>query len=129
MTPKYVTDTIAALRQERVPLASRLDAIDLTIDNLSRVYGLHGTPQPLPLAERKPRLVAKGKREDASGEAVERRALLLKVIGDSQVGLTLSDLRKRTPKMDGKARSNALQILKADGAIRRAGNTWVKAAA
>jgi len=129
--PKAVTDTITALRGERTPLAARLDAIDLAIDNLSRVYGLHGTPQPLPLEPRAkggPKLVRRAKAGSDDSEAAARRDVLLTAIGRSEFGLTLAELRKHTPKMDGKDRSNALQALKALGKIRRVGNTWKAAA-
>lgn len=131
--PKAVLETIATLKAERGPLASRLDAIDLAIDNLSRVYGLHGTPQPLPLerrpterrAGRTPKIVKGAK---VTGSAIERREVVLTAIAKSEVGLTLEGLRKITPTMDSKDRSNAIQILKADGKIKRSGNTWVVAA-
>lgn len=129
-TPKSVTDVIAALRAERGPLAARLDAIDLAIDNLSRVFGINGTPQALPLEakperRKKPRLKLSG---GGKNDAAQRRDLLLAIIGRSDVGVTISQLRKATPKMDGKDRSNAVQQLKAAGQIKRAGNSWVKAA-
>lgn len=119
--PKAIVDTLAALRSERGPLAARLDAIDLAIENLSRVYGISGTPQPLPMTRllpKKPRAV----KED--GDAMARRETLLAVIGRADLGLTLSQLRNATPKMDGKDRSNALQSLKALGKIKRDGNAW-----
>lgn len=137
--PKSVTDTIAALKAERGPLAARLDAIDLAIDNLSRVYGLHGTPQPLPLTverrtkERrkpvtKPRAVASATPEKGNSAAAERRDLILALIEKSDVGLTLAEIRKQTAKMDDKDRGNAIQGLRMQEKIRRAGNAWVKAA-
>jgi len=36
--PRFVTDTIAALRAERLPMGARLDAIDLALENLRRVW-------------------------------------------------------------------------------------------
>lgn len=132
--PKYVVDCIAAMREERVPLAARLDAIDLAIDNLSRVWGLHGIPQPLPMERReKPPKAAKPTKlhrvdpSDDSG-AASRRDLILTTIVRSEVGMTIGELRRALPKIDGKDRSNALYKLKADGAIKRVGNAWVKAA-
>lgn len=134
-TPKAVIDTIAALKAERGPLGARIDAIDLAIDNLSRVYGLHGTPQPLPLnvERRKTRRVWPTKEKAADATKVdtasaERCETLLSIIGKAQNGATIADLRKATPRMDGKDRSNSLYVLKAKGRIRRAGNTWVAAA-
>jgi hypothetical protein len=128
--PPSVVAIIAQLRAERSPLAARLDAIDLAIENLGRVYGLHGQPQ----AQVSERRQQPERREKAGirlvaedGNAVARREQLLTVIGKSPVGLTLSDLRKQTPKMDGKDRSIALQILKAKKQIKRAGNAWIAA--
>lgn len=127
---KSVTNTIAAMRAERGPLAARLDAIDLAIENLSRVYGLHGSPQPAPLkAVRAVRRAPRQTRAPSDGGAASaRRDEILTIIGRAAVGSTAADIRKQTPKMDSKARSNALSILKATGRIKRAGNTWVKAA-
>lgn len=126
--PKSALDTIAALRQERTPLAARLDAIDLAIDNLSRVYGLHGIPQPLPLERRRKVRRQHPKRPNDSPGAEQRREQLLAVIGRVDAGVTLGVLRKQTPQMDGKERSNALQQLRTAGKIRRVGNTWTIAA-
>lgn len=36
--PRFVADTIAALRAERLPMGARLDAIDLALENLRRVW-------------------------------------------------------------------------------------------
>lgn len=118
--PKAITETLKTLREERGPLAARLDAIDLAIDNLSRVYGINGAAQPLPFKVHR----ASAVKETNGTEAATRRDLLFTVIAKSEVGLTLAELRKATPKMDGKDRSNALQILKADGKIQRKGNAW-----
>lgn len=68
--------------EERLPLTARLDAIDLAIQNLCRVYGLGGEAQAeisFAKVERKrrggrPKLVANPAVVD------ERRALLMKVI-------------------------------------------------
>lgn len=125
--PKAITDTIAALKTERGPLAARLDAIDLAIDNLSRVYGLDGAPQPMPLhlERRKTRRPTKAtKAPESDGTVAVRCAALLTIIAKAENGATIADLRKATPKMDGKDRSNSLYTLKAKGQIRRAGNTW-----
>lgn len=104
-----IIDTIDALRQERAPLAARLDAIDLAVENLSRVYGINGTPQALPLEE---------------DDAITRRDSLLRLIRGAARGLTLPELRKATPAMAGKDRSNALQVLKAAKQIKRVKNAW-----
>lgn len=129
--PKTITDTIAALRQERVPLAARLDAVDLAIDNLCRVYGLHGTPQPLPIERRnKPEQRARTTRPVVGepSEAAVRRDVLLTLIEKAEHGLTAADMRKATPKMEAHDRGNALNALKQAGKVKRAGNTWVTAA-
>lgn len=60
-------------------------------------------------------------------EAAQRRAELLAVIRKQEHGATVADLKRLTPKMDGIARSNELQRLKAAGSIQRAGNAWVLA--
>jgi hypothetical protein len=127
--PKPIIDTVAALRQERIPLAARLDAIDLAIESLSRVYGINGTPQPLPFvaAVAKPRKGKKAPVAPDSSDASERRDVLLALIAKSAVGLTGPELKKSTPKMGDKDRSNTIQQLKARGQIKRAGNTWIAA--
>lgn len=124
---KSVTEVVAALRAERVPLAARLDAIDLAIDNLCRVFGINGAAQPLPLEaperRKKPRLV---RAAPDGGEAEARRQVLLTVLGRAPVGMTASELRKATPKMESQDRANALTVLKAKKLVKRAGNTWIK---
>jgi hypothetical protein len=98
----------AELEQEREALSARLESIDLVLDNLSRVYAGMAPVTPrakkIPRATPSPRLV-----KDDDTDAVQRRVDLLRVIGKSEVGLTLGELRKQTPKMDGKDRSNALR--------------------
>jgi hypothetical protein len=127
--PKYVVDCLMALRSERLPLAARLDAIDLAIDNLSRVFGAHGSPQPLSTARTTVAPPRRSLREAVTdSDAAARRVQLLDVIGKSDVGVTLAELRRSTPQMDGKDRSNTLQQLKAQKKIKRAGNTWKLAA-
>lgn len=123
--PKAVSETIAALRTERTPLAARLDAIDLAIENLSRVYGLHGTPQPVPLSKA-PHGRVKPETEPRNTEAQARRDIILALIGKAEYGLTAADLRKGTAKMADKDRSNALSVLRMSGKIKRAGNTWTR---
>lgn len=132
-TPKCVTDTIAALRAERVPVAARLDAIDLAIDNLSRAWAMGGVVQAKKrtYATREPKAIAKPVevlKANGHTDAAQRRDVLLAAIAKSDVGLTVAELRKMTPKMDDKDRTNALQLLRVKGDIRRAGNAWVKAA-
>lgn len=126
-TPKCVIDTIAALRAERVPVAARLDAIDLAIDNLSRAWSIGGEVQePIAFERRKqPRIVRSHNAVGDSSEAAERRKEILRLIFESEAGMTAAELRKHTPKMDVKDRSNALSVLKTKGEIRRAGNMWV----
>jgi hypothetical protein len=139
--PKCVTEALAALREARAPLAARLDAIDLAIDNVARVWGVNGAAAS-PAAV-KARRRAGTKRQGApvkratkaravkvaGGAAAERRSTLLALIEKADVGLTHADLCTRTPKMDGVGRRNALNTLRVAGQIRRAGNTWVKAGA
>lgn len=132
-TPKCVVDTIAALRSERVPVAARLDAIDLAIDNLSRAWSIGGEVQtPIAFERRKqPRLVKPSKADDKepdSTDAAQRRKELLRLIFESEAGMTGAEIRKHTPTMGVKDRSNALSTLKLKGEIRRAGNMWIIAA-
>ena len=132
--PKSFTDCLEALRAERAAVQARLDAIELALDNLTRIWEVapprRTQPRKAPrtvarrsVVRRGPVGVVKGHPDD-----VQRREMLLSVIGRSEVGCTIADLRKATPKMDGAARSRAIQQLKAQRLIRRAGNTWVKAA-
>lgn len=131
--PPFVAKTLTAMRAERTPIAARLDAIDLAIANVERIWEPSAEAAPavqkkrpyVKRAAQKPAPVAKADAAE-SGPAGERRTTLLTLIVKSEVGLTLGELRKLTPKMDGKDRSNALQQLKATGEIRRAGNTWEK---
>lgn len=130
MIPQPVTDTIALLREERVPLAARLDAIDLAIDNLTRLYGIHGAPQPLPFRPEKSggggkRRIANRGRVPHDNAAQQRRDRILAVLGKTEGGVTIAELRRQTPKMALKDRSNALSILKTKGEIRRSGKLWV----
>lgn len=133
-TPKAITETIAALRAERGPLAARLDAIDLAIENLSRVYGIAGRPQALPLQERRKRprrltLAPDGEKAGRSAEANARRDQIVAALERAAHGLTIKELRKATPKMEDKDRSNSLSVLRVQGKIKRAGNAWVVARA
>lgn len=119
-----IASVLADLRSERLAVAARLDAIDLALDNLGRVYG-----EPVRAVKDKPSKPSKPqavKRFSSvtSLDADTRRDQLLTVIKKFDVGVTMAELRKALPNMDGKARSNALQNLKTSGAIRRAGNTW-----
>ncbi len=122
-TPGAIAAALAELQSERRAVGARLDALDLAIDNVQRAYGLNGHASPPAAAK------TSGKRPAASSDsaAAERRAFLLKEIQKCEAGLTLADLRNATPKMDGKDRSNALQLLKAEGLIKRAGNAWTAA--
>jgi hypothetical protein len=132
-TPTLVLEMLTVLRAERAPLAARLDTLDLAIANLERLF----PPAPEPMVRRvkfirrgqksvKPTRSADDLRRASAAQA--RRDELLAVINKSDVGLTIADLRKAFPKLGSKDRSNALFRLKADGAIRRAGNAWVRAA-
>lgn len=129
--PKHVIETLATLRSERSPLAGRLDAIDLAIENLSRVWGLGGQAQAtIPFVRHAPLEKASkpnGSVASDTSEASARRSVLSDFIRRSESGMTTAELRKHTPKMDPKDRQNALTTLKAKGEIRRVGNMWIKA--
>ena len=137
--PKSFTDCLKALQAERATVQTRLDAIELALDNLTRIWEV--APTRRPRRRKAPRAVTErrqtARRQVRTGpvgvvkghpDDVQRRETLLSVIGRSEVGCTIADLRKATPKMDGAARSRAIQQLKAQRLIRRAGNAWVKAA-
>lgn len=117
-TPKAITDAIAALKAERQPLASRLDAIDLALENLARAYGVSGDEQQLPY---EPQRVLK--RRFGTGRRRWRNGLLA-IIEKAEHGLTISELRKATPKLGGVDRSAELQALKSAGKIKRVKNKW-----
>ncbi len=68
-------------------------------------------------------------RSAGDSDAAGRRQILLALITKAEVGLTGSELLQRTPTMNPRDRQNALTGLKAQGAIVRKGNTWVKAMA
>lgn len=126
--PKYIADTLAALSAERQPLQARMDALDLAIDNLRRLWPVQaGRQKAQKTAKSKPPKEPRIRPETGTAAAI-RRELLLSLIGKAPVGLSAGELRKQTPKMDTKDRGNALQLLKLAGSIRRAGNAWVKAA-
>lgn len=123
--PKCVVEVIEQLRQERMPLADRVDAIDLAIENLQRIWGVHGD-QPTLAFEQKSRVLAKSTNQTSTAQ--ERQDVLLTLLSKAEHGLTLMDLRGLTPKMSGKDRSNALQRLKALGHIKRSRKLWLRAA-
>lgn len=144
--PQHVIDTLNALHAERAPLAARLDAIELAEKNLQHIWAPEDAPDRRATIRRPPkerrlgprrrtgvvkRTVVDAPRAPKAGvetsDAAARRELLLGLIQKSEIGLTLGELRKATPTMDGKDRSNAVQLLKSLGRIRRSGNTWVKA--
>lgn len=111
MIPKFVQDVIDGLHKERLPLASRIDAIDLSLENLRRVWPDDGFEEVS---------IPPGRRETGS-----RRATLLVLIGKSAKGLTAGELRAKTPAMSNKERGNDLQRLKAAKEIRRVRGRWV----
>jgi hypothetical protein len=128
---KLMLDGLVALRDERCRLAARLDTLDLAITNLELLYPVAAPKRASKRVERRkrPRLVAAATPSPKSAsDASERRATLLAEIGKVETGLTVAELKKRLPKMASVDRSNALTALKAQGAIRRTGNTWVKVA-
>ena len=127
---KLANRMIAELRQGRAPLAARLDAIDLVIENLKHVYGETDKPVAKRHVKVHSPVRAKAVKSSAGGrssEAIDRRDLVLAIIAKSEVGVTIADIRKQTPKMDAKARGNALQRLKEIGRIRRVGNSYIQA--
>lgn len=111
--PTCVRATIAALHAERAPLAARLDAIELAVDNLRRMW-------PEPGAE---------KNGGGGGRnlAEHRRDVLVSLIGSAPEGCTPRALAAATPTMKSGDRSNALQKLKAGKQIRKHGQVWVLA--
>lgn len=60
-------------------------------------------------------------------DAMTRRGTIFGLIDKSPAGLTMADIRVKTPHMKPGDRGNALQSLKLAGTIRRVGNSWVKA--
>lgn len=113
-----IADLLADLRVERMALMAKLDAVDLVLDNLARVYDV---PAPIARPARTVRVEQQGEDSDAAG----RRATILAFIQGNAGATTLGALRAHTKKMDPKARGNALQQLKLTGRIQRKGNAWV----
>lgn len=139
-------EAITTLRTERQRVSGELDTIDLALTNLCRLYELDAVTLAEEPAVRSTRRKVVTRRQKPGGrspkpaappamkapapsgvDAAARREQLSALIGKSEVGMTVADLRKATPKMEGQDRSNALQALKMQGAIKRAGNSWVKA--
>lgn len=123
--PDGVASTITALRAQRQCLAAQLDAIDLALENLLRVW-----PERAVRKVSKPpktRLVRRRRVAVNDSGAVERRDRIVAALKGSAVGLRGRELLK-TAQCTGKELSNSLQILKAKGQIKRAGNAWVVAA-
>ena len=116
MIPTSVQDTISALREERQRVSARLDAIDLSIENLGRVF-----PQTTVGVAAPSRQVRVNKDSDAE----RRRDMVLATISRARAGLTGRQVRNGTPGLKSKELSNALQGLKARKQIRRSGKTWV----
>jgi hypothetical protein len=115
--PPHVLATIEALEAERAALGPRIDAIELALDNLRRIY--------LPPAPARPH---GGARRAKPGSAASRReALLLSIDGGPSSGVSLDELRRAHPKVNDAAIRNALQVLKKQGHIKRAGMLWVTA--
>jgi len=116
MIPTSVQDTISALREERQRVSARLDAIELSIENLGRVF-----PETTVGVAAPSRQVRVSKDSDAE----RRREMVLATISRARAGLTGRQVRKGTPGLKSKELSNALQGLKARKQIRRSGKTWV----
>lgn len=62
---------------------------------------------------------------DLSAAAQDRNELLA-AIRRSEVGLSIGELKRAVPNIEGQRRSNALTGLKKLGLIKRAGNAWVR---
>lgn len=73
------------------------------------------------------RAKARRPRESSDSDAERRRSALLELIGKAPAGMTHPELRKLTPKMSTRDRSNALHTMKLAGAIQRKGNAWLLA--
>lgn len=128
-TLKHVALVVMDLRAERAGVAARLDAIDLALANLARVYNENGatqTPSTTRARKASPRRAVTARR-GVEAEVTERDSLLLKAIRESAHGRTAGELRRATPNMLNKDRANRLQILKRAGAITRSGNAWIAA--
>jgi hypothetical protein len=107
MTPDAsVTALIADLHAKRRALQASIDAVDLVLENLARVYPAAAPPGAVGSA------------------AAARRAELLELLR-ARGGLTMPELRAVTPRMPAPARRNALQVLKVHGAIKRVHRKWV----
>lgn len=117
--PADVAPALARLRADRAPLAARLDAIDLAIENLTRAYEPIAAKAAAPAAA----VHRRRARRDMTS-AAERRTTLLALIARAPRGLTAAELRLQTPEIDGKARSNALERLRREAQIVRDGRTW-----
>jgi len=121
-------------------LQSRINAVDLALANLAVLWPEDATAPARRISTRPTKklvkaraakvhlLVAPHNGPGSTSDAADRRARLLELISKSEVGLTIADLRQRTPKMDPKDRQNALSVLKTSGQIKRAGTSWVKTA-
>jgi hypothetical protein len=113
--PPHVLATIETLEAERAALGPRIDAIELALDNLRRIYLPPAAPRP-----------HGGARRAKPGSAASRRDLMLEAIAGTQ-GISLGELRKRLPRVDDAALRNGVQVLKKQGRIRLAGKLWVTA--
>ena len=121
-TPKSLPEILTALRAERHLRQAQLDAIDLAIENLQRVW-----PEAPPTRKTRPSK-RQARAAGDSSEAETRRQTVLALITKAENGATIADLRRWTPRMGAKDRSNAIQQLKAQKKIQRAGNAWKAAA-
>jgi hypothetical protein len=127
-TVKGFDELTAILRQTRAGVQARLDAIDLVLENLQRLgpIGVVDGALERPQRGRRRRSDRSVKPRSSDSAAEERRQQLHQAIAKAPHGLTVADLRKAFPKMDGKARSNALHYLKHAGYVSRRGNSWVE---
>jgi len=104
-----VARLIADLQDKRRTLQASLDAVELLLVNVQRVY-------PMGAAA-----AANG----AHSPAAARRAVLLELLGATAAGLTMKELQAQTPLMAAAARRNALHVLKIGGRIKHVGKKWI----
>lgn len=139
-TPKYVHDAIALLQRERQTAQGQLDAIELCLANLTRIWSLDAPevtearvqPERRTYTRRKPKAVTHAPEPEAgaaSETAARDEALLVALRRNGGVG-TAKELRKAiaskglTEEQVGKAVANSMYRLKQRGLVDRTGHTW-----
>lgn len=104
-----VARLIADLQDKRRALQASLDAVELLLVNVQRVYPT-GVVAPV---------------NGGPSSAAERRLMLLERLEATAAGLTMKELQAQTPLMAAAARRNALHTLKTRGQIKHVGKKWV----